>query len=178
MADTKHPADVLADRLDRVEVTNRSDAQAVADAADMLRRIPALEAERDALAEKLDQSVHGHNQIFDLCKQMEAERDQLREQLKASEARDAESLRMYRSARDQRDQLRAEVMEQARLLGMSGERELSLRAEIDRLRKDADRLDWLADPENTIGNVQLPRECVEQNLHSLRDAIDEARKLT
>lgn len=47
MSADKHPAEVLAERLDRVEVTNRSDAQAVADAADMLRRIPALEAERD-----------------------------------------------------------------------------------------------------------------------------------
>ncbi len=43
-----------------------------------------------------------------------------------------------------------------------------------KLRKDAERLDWLADPTNRIGNVQLPRECVERNPHSLRDAIDDA----
>ena len=59
-----------------------------------------------------------------------------------------------------------------------------LRAEIDQIKttfhellKDKDRLDWLADVNNAIGNVQLPRDIVERNLHSLRDAIDEAMKL-
>ena len=42
---------------------------------------------------------------------------------------------------------------------------------------DARRLDWLADPTNAVGNVQLPRACVERNLHSLRAAIDDAMKL-
>lgn len=46
--------------------------------------------------------------------------------------------------------------------------------EVQALRKDAERLDWLSDPENNIGNVQLPISCVENNLHSLRGAIDEA----
>jgi len=46
--------------------------------------------------------------------------------------------------------------------------------ELDKLLKDKSRLDWLADANNTIGNVQLPRDIVERNLHSLRDAIDEA----
>jgi len=39
---------------------------------------------------------------------------------------------------------------------------------------DSKRLDWLADPANTIGNVLLPNDCVEQNPQSLRDAIDAA----
>jgi hypothetical protein len=42
---------------------------------------------------------------------------------------------------------------------------------------DKARLDWLADRENGIGNVQLPTMCVMNNLHSLRDAIDEAMRL-
>lgn len=46
--------------------------------------------------------------------------------------------------------------------------------EVQALRKDAERLDWLSDPENNTGNVQLPIDCVKNNLHSLRDAIDEA----
>lgn len=57
----------------------------------------------------------------------------------------------------------------------------NLRAEIDQLKiafheplKDKARLDWLADVNNTIGNVQLPRDIVERNLYSMRDAIDEA----
>ena len=59
-----------------------------------------------------------------------------------------------------------------------------LRAEVDKLKitfhellKDKARLDWLADVNNDIGNVQLPRDIVERNLGSLRDAIDEAMKL-
>ena len=59
-----------------------------------------------------------------------------------------------------------------------------LRAEIDQLKiafhellKDKARLDWLADVNNTIGNVQLPRDIVERNLYSMRDAIDEAMSI-
>ncbi len=59
-----------------------------------------------------------------------------------------------------------------------------LRAEIDQLKiafhellKDKARLDWLADVDNNIGNVLLPRDIVERNLGSLRDGIDEAMKL-
>lgn len=47
-------------------------------------------------------------------------------------------------------------------------------AELVDLQKDRARLDWLADVNNTIGNVTLPRDIVERNLHSLRAAIDEA----
>ena len=42
------------------------------------------------------------------------------------------------------------------------------------LHPDTVRLDWLADRDNHIGNVQLPAECVEQHLDSMRDAIDAA----
>ena len=45
------------------------------------------------------------------------------------------------------------------------------------LHPDTVRLDWLADRDNHIGNVQLPAECVACNLHSMRDAIDMAMKL-
>lgn len=40
--------------------------------------------------------------------------------------------------------------------------------------KDAARLDWLADPANGIGNVQLPSQCVLDNLTCMRGAIDQA----
>lgn len=64
-------------------------------------------------------------------------------------------------------------------------------AEIERLRDkyadacsnaltaaaDKRRLDWLGDPNNPIGCVQLPTACVERNLHSLRDAIDDAMRV-
>ena len=42
---------------------------------------------------------------------------------------------------------------------------------------DAARVDWLADPMNAIGCVQLPIMCVTENVHSLRAAIDAAMKL-
>ena len=50
-------------------------------------------------------------------------------------------------------------------------------AEIETLRADWVRMEWLADRENTIGNVQLPTMCVVNNMHSLRGAIDEAMRL-
>lgn len=48
---------------------------------------------------------------------------------------------------------------------------------IAELQKDRARLDWLADVNNTIGNVQLPFECIEANLGSMRSAIDAAMHL-
>jgi len=45
---------------------------------------------------------------------------------------------------------------------------------INELKRDKARLDWLADPSNFIGNVTLPIKCVKNNIHSMRDAIDEA----
>lgn len=44
---------------------------------------------------------------------------------------------------------------------------------------DADRarLDWLADKDNLIGEVSLPRVCVMNNLSDMRAAIDEAMRL-
>ena len=45
---------------------------------------------------------------------------------------------------------------------------------LDMLIKDKARLDWLADVDNKLGGVTLPRDIVERNLHSMRDAIDEA----
>ena len=43
--------------------------------------------------------------------------------------------------------------------------------------EDTKRIDWLADPEQFNGYIQLPTACVENNLHSLRAAIDEAMSL-
>lgn len=59
-------------------------------------------------------------------------------------------------------------------LARSIEQAVMQSSEIQALRKDEERLNWLADPKNNLGNVQLPTVCVERNPHSLRDAIDEA----
>ena len=53
----------------------------------------------------------------------------------------------------------------------------SLAIEIETLKQDKDRLDWLADRNNKIGNVQLPTECIINNLDSMRGAIDEAMRI-
>jgi len=50
-----------------------------------------------------------------------------------------------------------------------------LRVQNAALRADADRIDWLADVNNSVGSVVLPREIVEANISSLRQAIDAAR---
>lgn len=42
---------------------------------------------------------------------------------------------------------------------------------------DSIRLDWLASTHQFVGSVQLPFECVENNLTSLRGAIDDAMRL-
>lgn len=52
-----------------------------------------------------------------------------------------------------------------------------LQREYDALRADKRRLDWLADPANEWGTVQLPKDCVLANVHSLRDAIDMAMRV-
>ena len=56
----------------------------------------------------------------------------------------------------------------------------SARAEIVRMFSefidDSARIDWLADVDQNIGCVMLPPSCVENNITSLRDAIDAARK--
>lgn len=49
--------------------------------------------------------------------------------------------------------------------------------EIQALKRDSERLDWLADAENSIGSVHLPTCCVERNPRNMRDAIDEAMDL-
>lgn len=49
-----------------------------------------------------------------------------------------------------------------------------LQRENNALLKDKARLDWLADVDNKLGGVTLPRDIVERNLHSMRDAIDDA----
>lgn len=48
--------------------------------------------------------------------------------------------------------------------------------EIESLR-DAARLDWLADPNNQIGNVQIPTDCVLAHPESMRAAIDMAMRM-
>ena len=57
----------------------------------------------------------------------------------------------------------------------------NLRIEIDQLKitfnellKDKARIDWLADVNQNMGDLILPRDIVERNLHSMRAAIDEA----
>jgi predicted DNA-binding protein len=49
--------------------------------------------------------------------------------------------------------------------------------ELAQLRADKERLDWLADTDNDLAGVYLPREAVEQHIDSMRDAIDAAMRM-
>ena len=62
----------------------------------------------------------------------------------------------------------AELTEQVQKLGR----------ELHRHKLDTARLDWLADRENAIGNVQLPTECVLAHPESMRAAIDAAMEVS
>jgi len=53
----------------------------------------------------------------------------------------------------------------------------SLQNTIKKLRFDKKRLDWLADTSQNLGEVLLPNDCVLNNIHSMRAAIDAAMKL-
>lgn len=61
----------------------------------------------------------------------------------------------------------AELTEQVQKLGRA----------LHRHKLDTARLDWLADRENAIGNVQLPTECVQAHPESMRAAIDAAMEV-
>lgn len=53
-----------------------------------------------------------------------------------------------------------------------------LQDELDLIKHpDTRRLDWLANLNTKTGQVLLPKECVELNLHDMRAAIDMAMQL-
>ena len=65
---------------------------------------------------------------------------------------------------------------QDRITELLDERQ-ELYAQLDRTEADSKRINFLADKNQWIANVQLPREIVERNLSSLRNAIDRAMDL-
>lgn len=79
------------------------------------------------------------------------------------------------SDKDKIAELDAEVRELRNANSLLREENERLRIENAALRADSARIDWLADVNNTVGSVVLPREIVEANVSSLRQAIDAAR---
>lgn len=59
------------------------------------------------------------------------------------------------SALDVIESLRAEAAENARIIGMGAEREAALRAQVEALQVDGERLDWLEVEANTRGGIRL-----------------------
>lgn len=114
----------------------------------------------EQLAERIARLEHGR---ADLIRLIHADSAELRQLCAA---------RNY--AERERDAARREI--KALKAKLEHERKLLGRALDDLMARAADkvRLDWLADPENQIGRVQLPTAFVEQNVHSLRAAIDAA----
>lgn len=80
MADTKHPADVLADDRHFAEETGVLRSWSVS-AKRLLRTIPALEAERDAAIAARDGYIAQHHRDSAELRQLCAERDELRWQV-------------------------------------------------------------------------------------------------
>ena len=89
------------------------------------------------------------------------------------------------------DALQSEMMEQCRIIGMSAEREMSLRTEIDALREDAERLLYMSQDMDGFVHVERDKyeyaiECMQEagrseptpddELNGLRRMIDAARK--
>ena len=52
-----------------------------------------------------------------------------------------------------------------------------LESSLEDAHHDTLRMDWLADKDNAIGNVQLPAHIVQNNVHSLRAAIDASMEI-
>lgn len=49
-----------------------------------------------------------------------------------------------------------------------------LNIQLEQAKQDTKRMDFLADKNQLVANVIMPKEIIERNLSSLRDAIDEA----
>lgn len=86
-----------------------------------------------------------------------------------------------KEARAQLDELKATLANRDATLealddaaGVMMKRMAEVQREVESLRADKARMDWLADKENKIGNVELPLAIVYENPHSLRGAIDAA----
>lgn len=76
----------------------------------------------------------------------------------------------------ERDNAQRQHTMQCAINKADSQRILELTAQLAEAQRDSERLDWLAKTDNAIGQVLLPRWCVEQNLHSMRAAIDAAMK--
>ena len=127
---------------------------------------------------------HGLLDCHAICDQRDAavaERDRLRAQLAAIEEDGTEEHNAAVIMRqklvallDRAEKAEAECLEQARLLGMSGEREADLLGKLERLAKDKARLDWLA-----VSDTWFDYPATESfNPETFRDAIDAAMKGT
>lgn len=79
MTDAKHPAEVLADETE--QAADAYDLPGVKRAADMLRRIPALEAERDSAIQAARHEADLAQQAIQDMRAAVAERDALKETL-------------------------------------------------------------------------------------------------
>jgi hypothetical protein len=166
---------------------------------EVMRERDSLESELARLRADLERFTgHGLLDCHAICDQRDAavaERDSLRaevERLKQvsggyydsskawmtraekAEADNAKWQKLLLMSRDDREiDLISEIEEQARLLGMSGEREADLLGKLGRLEKDKERLDWLHLTADGITWQTL------DNTHLVtRDAIDAAMKGT
>jgi hypothetical protein len=152
---------------------------------EVMRERDSLESEIARLRAELERFTgHGLLDCHAICDQRDAavaERDRLRAQLAAIEEDGTEEHNAAVIMRqklvallDRAEKAEAECLEQARLLGMSGEREADLLGKLERLAKDKARLDWLA-----VSDTWFDYPATESfNPETFRDAIDAAMKGT
>ena len=155
MADTKSRAMWLAAIADDNSPTT-ADCEAI---AAELRRLDAVEKERDALADSCAAKADRIDRLGDAVERLTAERDHLRECLESN----------FRAGNEWRGEAGA----------LAAERD-ALRAEVDRLRVDAERYRWLRTyPNNVNPGVYGPTMLMGSGLLRrdtyLDAAIDAAR---
>jgi hypothetical protein len=131
-----------------------------------------------AEAELAEAKVERETMAQSSLRSLEAYIDKLKqfaERAEKAEADNAKWQKLLLMSRDDREiDLISEIEEQARLLGMSGEREADLLGKLGRLAKDKERLDWLA-----VSDTWFDYPATESfNPETFRDAIDAAMKGT
>jgi len=89
----------------------------------------------------------------ELARKLERELTAAKEELAATKAEKRFYQESFATADSNAALLRTETQEQARLLGMSGEREADLRGEIERLRRRVEAADGLAEEAQILANI-------------------------
>ena len=127
---------------------------------------------RSLTYEQLASTEKCYSEMRTLARRLESERDELQSDLGFRRGLFQLQEQQLNDARKERDDCKAETEEQARLLGMSAERECDLRGTLERERALADRL---ADCLNNLWHYHSLTEVSYDFIDNALDAWKEAR---